>query len=65
MTRFLNTAETASTLLTKALEPVDLEGGHYVPSILTRSIQDVKNYVDTGPPFTLSDVVRTPPSSCQ
>lgn len=57
MSRFLNVAETDSKLLSKALEPVDLEGGYPIPSLLTRSIEDVKNYVEKGPPFTLHDVV--------
>lgn len=63
MSRFLNAADTESQLLTKALEPVDLDGGCTVPSLLTRSIEDVKNYIDKGPPFTLKDVVRTHLSS--
>ncbi|KAF7972285.1 hypothetical protein HWV62_18532 [Athelia sp. TMB] len=56
MSRFLNVVESDSKLLDRALEPVKLDGGYPVPSVLTRSIEDVKNFVDKGPPFTLDDI---------
>jgi hypothetical protein len=37
--------------------PLDTHGAHPVPSLLTRSLEEIKNVVDGGPPFSLSDLV--------
>ena len=60
MSRFLHVAESDSKMFDRAREPVDLEGGYYVPSLLTRSIEDVKNLVEKGMPFSVDDIVRAP-----
>ncbi|KAI0302469.1 heme peroxidase [Russula brevipes] len=36
--------------------PLDTHGAHPVPSLLTRSLEEIKNVVDEGPPFSLSDL---------
>jgi hypothetical protein len=46
-----------SKSVTAAEAPVDLHGAHPFPSLLTKSFNDIKNAVDKGPPFTLSDLV--------
>lgn len=37
--------------------PLDTDGGHRAPSLLSRSLEEIKNVVDEGPPFSISDLV--------
>jgi hypothetical protein len=37
--------------------PLDAHGAHPVPSLLSRSLEEVRNVVDEGAPFSLSDLV--------
>jgi hypothetical protein len=53
----LNRLHSAAEYVSASEAPLDTHGAHPVPSLLTRSIDDIKNVVDKGPPFTLSDLV--------
>jgi len=37
--------------------PLDVHGAHPVPSLLSRSLEEIRNVVDEGAPFSLSDLV--------
>ena len=37
--------------------PLDAHGAHPVPSLLSRSLEEIRNVVDEGAPFSLSDLV--------
>lgn len=37
--------------------PLDSDGAHPVPSLLSRSLEEIRNVVDEGAPFSLSDLV--------
>jgi len=37
--------------------PLDTHGAHPVPSLLSRSLEEIRNVVDEGAPFSLSDLV--------
>lgn len=59
MSRFLSAAEKESKQIDRTLEPLDLDGGRPVPSLLTKSLEFIENFIEKGPAFTLSDVVST------
>ena len=50
--------QTAAQYLAASSAPLHTYGAHEVPSLLTRSLADIKNAVDVGPPFSPSDLVR-------
>jgi hypothetical protein len=37
--------------------PLDTHGARPVPSLLSRSLEEIRNVVDEGAPFSLSDLV--------
>lgn len=37
--------------------PLDTHGAHLMPSLLSRSLEEIRNVVDEGAPFSLSDLV--------
>jgi hypothetical protein len=49
--------QSASQFWSASRAPLDIHGAHPVPSLLTRSLEEIKNVVDEGPPFSLSDLV--------
>jgi hypothetical protein len=53
----LNRLHSAAEYVSASEAPLDTHGAHPVPSLLTRSIDDIKNVIDKGPPFSLSDLV--------
>ncbi|KAH9961421.1 heme peroxidase [Lactifluus volemus] len=52
----LNRLHSAAEYVSASEAPLDTHGAHPVPSLLTRSIDDIKNVIDKGPPFSLSDL---------
>lgn len=52
--------QTAAQYLAASSAPLHTYGAHEVPpsSLLTQSLTDIKNVIDVGPPFSLSDLVR-------
>jgi hypothetical protein len=53
----LNRLQSAAEYVSASEAPLDTHGAHPVPSLLTRSIDDIKNVLNKGPPFELSDLV--------
>ena len=53
----INRLQIAAKFVTDSDAPLDTHGGHPGPSLLSRSLNDIKDAVDGGPPLTLSDVV--------
>lgn len=54
---FIGGLQTGSQFWSNSRAPLDSHGGHPVPSVLSRSLEDIRNAVDEGPPFSLSDLV--------
>ncbi len=50
--------ENAAKLFGDSSPPLDAYGAHPVPSLLTQEVIIIKNAIDHGPPFSLSDLVR-------
>jgi hypothetical protein len=53
----LNKLHSASEFVSASEAPVDTHGARSIPSLLTQSIDDIKNAVDKGPPLTLDELV--------
>jgi hypothetical protein len=49
--------QTASHFWSASRAPLDNGGGYPVPSLLNRSLEEIKDIVDEGPPFSISDLV--------
>ena len=57
MDTFIGGLQSASHFWSASRAPLDSDGAHPVPSLLSRSLEDIRNVVDEGPPFSLSDLV--------
>jgi linoleate 10R-lipoxygenase len=53
----LTKLQSAAEYVTASEAPLDTQGAHPVPSLLSRSFEEIKNAVDKGPPFTPADIV--------
>jgi hypothetical protein len=49
--------QSAAHLWSASRAPLDPDGGHPVPSLLSRSLEEIRNVIDEGPPFSPSDLV--------
>lgn len=58
MTGLLDSLGRSSHLFDKMEEPFRLDGGHPVPSLLSRVIEDAQYFEEHGAPLSLSSLVR-------
>ena len=49
--------QSASHFWSASRAPLDTHGAHPVPSLMSRSLEEIRNAVDEGAPFSLSDLV--------
>ena len=49
--------QSAAYLWSASRVPLDTHGAHPVPSLLSRSLEEIRNVVDEGAPFSLTDLV--------
>jgi hypothetical protein len=49
--------QSAAQFWSASRAPLDAHGAHPVPSLLSRSLEEIRNVVDEGAPFSLSDLV--------
>ena len=49
--------QTASHFWATSRAPLDNGGGRPVPSLLSRSLEEIRNVVDDGPPIPIADLV--------
>jgi hypothetical protein len=56
--RAIVSLQTAAQYLNESSAPLHTYGADEGPSLLNQSLTDIKNAVDSGPPFSLSDLVR-------
>lgn len=54
---FVGGLQSATHFWSASRAPLDAHGAHPIPSLLRRSLEDIRNVVDEGPPFSLSDLV--------
>ncbi len=54
---FVGGLQSAAHFWSASRAPLDTYGAHPVPSLLSRSLHEIRNVVDEGPPFSLSDLV--------
>lgn len=56
MDTFVGGLQSAASYWSAYRAPFDADG-HRVPSLLSRSFEEIKNVVEEGPPLSISDVV--------
>jgi hypothetical protein len=57
MSRFVGSVGRDAELVHMSTEPFDLDGARPVPSILTKTVEDVEEFVQRGPAISLSALV--------
>jgi linoleate 10R-lipoxygenase len=59
MSRFLASVSKDAQLLHMSQEPFDLDGARPVPSVLTKTIEEVEEFAQRGFPISLSELVSS------
>jgi hypothetical protein len=59
MSRFLSAINRDVQLVHMSGEPFDLDGARPVPSVLTKTIEDVEDFAQRGSPVSVSDLVSS------
>ncbi|KAI0265719.1 heme peroxidase [Gloeopeniophorella convolvens] len=52
----LSSLQSAASYISSSTAPLDTDGAHPVPSLLSKSLEDIRDVVDHGPAFSLSDL---------
>jgi hypothetical protein len=54
---FVGGLQSAAHLWSPSRAPLEPDGTHRIPSLLNRSLEEIRNVVDERTPFSLSDLV--------